>query len=1809
MTKFSKEGLRFIIGILIGFLTLVVATSVLVSGFRELAKSISEITPGGSTPIEVEKETYRIDFNVMGGTLSGSSFLSVEEGKSVTAFPAATKQGFVFLGWFTGITPSDVLFTSSVAVNQDMTLFARWAETGSIINTDNPTYRITYNVMGGTLSGASFLTVEEGKFVLSFPAASKEGYDFLGWFTGITPNDVLFTSNIPVVQDLTLFARWQEVSTQEPVEPGVETFRVAFESDGGQPVNSIQVRHNGTISLPSVSRFGYVFLGWVTGYLPGDVLFTSQTQVTRNITLYALWERESFMITFIGNGGSFTQPLVAKATSNIEAPVSPKLLNHQFDGWYKDQALTEQYEFDTMPISNLTLYAKFSLGTDEGVEYTCSTTSCTISGFEPFHTKLTIPELKNGLPITSIADFAFRNANRLASITFLGNDIISIGKGAFEDASLLSEFVLPTSVEVIKDGAFKNASSLLSFDILSNISSIGIGILQGADSLRSITVPLFGINPSLQPMHIKYYFGGTTFSSQTSVPISLSKVTITEGNTAIPNDAFRDVLTLKEVHLPQSITSVGTNVLTGTLVEKLTWTFTGVTDGSVNSYLSYAFGNIHAVATNVPNTLKSVTLNETPYKSISSYAFYNIASLEEIIIPDSFTVILPFAFAHAAAGTSRLQQITLPKNLTAIGNNAFQHSSKLQSLVIPETVTTLGTNILFNTVELNSLTIGGQIPSFLRFYFGGTQVTVGGAIPAALKHVTITNTTNTLFPEVYFHSFTSLETISLPNSITAFGNYVFYNTTNLKSVRLPENLETLGIGAFELSGIETVVIPSKVTVLGNDAFRNAPRLTSITLPNGLLTIGNAVFYNSFNLRSLTIPSSVTSIGTDMLNTASAATPSRVESLQLNFESLPVSRQFLRYLFGGTSATVTGVLPNGLKTVNLTSTAATVIPNGFFQNFVTIETITLSNTFTSMGSDVFNGTTLLRNVTLPTGLTNIGVNAFLNSTALATINIPNTVTTFGNNAFMGTSGLTSIKFPESLVSLGIGVFRNSGLITVTIPEVITTIPTDTFFGASNLLDVTMHNGITSIETNAFRGTKITSISLSNQLTTIQGSAFRDLVGLQSITIPSSVTTIGIDILTAATALESITLHIDSLPVNQRFFRYLFGGTTATASGILPTTLKTVTLNSTAQTIVPTSFFQNFNTIETISLSDTFTSMGTDVFNGTTLLETVKLPKDITSLPNNTFFGSGLRTFTVPTPVTLIGNSVFQNALRLTTVVVPGTVTSLGINFLTGTTSLQTLTLAIDTVPVGANQHLGYIFGLAQTTGVRPTALKTVTLNSNAQQILPVSYFHLFASIETVNLDAKFNNIQNSAFFGTTSLENFELPVGLTTLGTNVFQNSGLKTVVIPEGITSIPNDTFNNATRLTSATLHNNITRIGDNAFFGTKITTINLTNQLLSIGNGAFWNATELTSLNIPSSVNSLTVTNLGGNIIGGANKLETLTLNMDSLPAARRDLRYLFGGTSSIAGGTMPTALKTVTLNSTTVTVLTQSFFQGFNTIETVNLSDTFTTMGTNLFNGATLLKTVKLPVGLLNIGDFAFTATGLVTFTVPASVTAIGTHVFASANSLTSLTIPATVTSIGANLISSANNLQTLTFHIDSMPIAVRYLRHFVGGTAASGGVLPLALKTVNVNSANVTSLPSNFFNGFNTVETINLSNTFTSFGVGVFVGASALKNLVLPNALTNIDNDTFSGAVALTKVVIPQTVTALGVNALRGMNQNVEIYFEGALPTINTATTFAGLFGTNTGVKVYVLQANLDAFKTVIAFNDLVPSDRLLTFTPGE
>jgi hypothetical protein len=162
-----------------------------------------------------------------------------------------------------------------------------------------------------------------------------------------------------------------------------------------------------------------------------------------------------------------------------------------------------------------------------------------------------------------------------------------------------------------------------------------------------------------------------------------------------------------------------------------------------------------------------------------------------------------------------------------------------------------------------------------------------------------------------------------------------------------------------------------------------------------------------------------------------------------------------------------------------------------------------------------------------------------------------------------------------------------------------------------------------------------------------------------------------------------------------------------------------------------------------------------------------------------------------------------------------------------------------------------------------------------------------------------------------------------------------------------------------------------------------------------------------------------------------------------------------------------------------------------------------------------------------------------------------------------------------------------------------------------MPNALKTVTLNSTTVTLIPNSFFQVFTSIETVNLSNTFTSMGTNVFNGATSLNTIKFPNALTNINTDAFFGTTSLQIITLPSTISIIGLNAFRGMNTTSKVYFEGSKPAnVDVVVgTFVNLFGTNTGIEVFVLESNIEGFKTIAAFNELFNLGRLKTYTPGE
>ena len=85
-----------------------------------------------------------------------------------------------------------------------------------------------------------------------------------------------------------------EVDVYAPATPTPtpdKKYTVTFDSQGGSHVSSQTVKESTTISLPTPTRDGYKFLGWYTEATGGSKV-TSLT-VTKNVTLYAHWEKES----------------------------------------------------------------------------------------------------------------------------------------------------------------------------------------------------------------------------------------------------------------------------------------------------------------------------------------------------------------------------------------------------------------------------------------------------------------------------------------------------------------------------------------------------------------------------------------------------------------------------------------------------------------------------------------------------------------------------------------------------------------------------------------------------------------------------------------------------------------------------------------------------------------------------------------------------------------------------------------------------------------------------------------------------------------------------------------------------------------------------------------------------------------------------------------------------------------------------------------------------------------------------------------------------------------------------------------------------------------------------------------------------------------------------------------------------------------------------------------------------------------------------------------------------------------------------
>ena len=99
--------------------------------------------------------------------------------------------------------------------------------------------------------------------------------------------------------------------------------------------------------------------------------------------------------------------------------------------------------------------------------------------------------------------------------------------------------------------------------------------------------------------------------------------------------------------------------------------------------------------------------------------------------------------------------------------------------------------------------------------------------------------------EIPFRAFINCEdltTVVIPDSVTCIVNAAFYGCSSLTEIVIPNSVTSIGAGAFShCSSLKNIVIPNSVTQIGYNAFGFCTSLTNIVIPNSVTSIGDRAF--------------------------------------------------------------------------------------------------------------------------------------------------------------------------------------------------------------------------------------------------------------------------------------------------------------------------------------------------------------------------------------------------------------------------------------------------------------------------------------------------------------------------------------------------------------------------------------------------------------------------------------------------------------------------------------------------------------------------------------------------------------------------------------------------------------------------------------------------------------------------------------------------------------------------------------------------------------------------------------------------------
>ena len=281
---------------------------------------------------------FKIAKNTVTFEPNGGSAVDIQivvQGDCATQPSNPTRTGYNFQGWkYAGDD-----FDFSTPVTQDIVLEADWTPIE---------YTISYDLDGGTIATANptTYTIETETFELNNP--TKTLWNFKGWYNG--------TQKVTKIEkgsygNLNLVASWTQCHI------------VSFETNGGSTVEQQEVENNSYATLPSAepTKTGYDFVRWYTTNQNTAFNFEG-TQITGNLTIYALWSPHEYTITYntVEGTNDSSNPAVYTIETATFTLADQSRNGYDFDGWV-DQGNNPITQITLGSTGDISLTATWSL--------------------------------------------------------------------------------------------------------------------------------------------------------------------------------------------------------------------------------------------------------------------------------------------------------------------------------------------------------------------------------------------------------------------------------------------------------------------------------------------------------------------------------------------------------------------------------------------------------------------------------------------------------------------------------------------------------------------------------------------------------------------------------------------------------------------------------------------------------------------------------------------------------------------------------------------------------------------------------------------------------------------------------------------------------------------------------------------------------------------------------------------------------------------------------------------------------------------------------------------------------------------------------------------------------------------------------------------------------------------------------------------------------------------------------------------------------------------------------------------------------